>query len=101
MKSRPRLIDVPHQDDVFQENIDIHEGSTIDVTIEDVGPLTYEACSLKELRITIERYFEEIQNDEIEIEWDFDEDFDKENNYDSNAESDNDSDEDSDKTLCD
>ncbi|KAI5657930.1 hypothetical protein M9H77_26723 [Catharanthus roseus] len=68
MKSRPRLIDVPHQDDVFQENVDIHEGSIIDVTNKDVGPLVHEFRSSKELDIAVEIYFEEVQNDEIEIE---------------------------------
>ncbi|KAI5672081.1 hypothetical protein M9H77_12445 [Catharanthus roseus] len=68
VKSRSRLIDVPQQDDTFQENVDICDGLTIDMTIEDVGPLIHKSRSLEELDITVEIYFEEVQNDETEIE---------------------------------
>ncbi|KAI5681805.1 hypothetical protein M9H77_03033 [Catharanthus roseus] len=68
MKSQPHLIDVPHQDDVFQENVDIHNGSAIDVIIEDVGPLIHESRSSEELDIIVETYFDEVQIDETKIE---------------------------------
>ncbi|KAI5659572.1 hypothetical protein M9H77_28365 [Catharanthus roseus] len=52
-------------------------------------------------RDRVETYFEEVQNDKIEIEWDSDEedsdkDFDEETDKDSGSASDNDSDMDSD-----
>ncbi|KAI5683161.1 hypothetical protein M9H77_04389 [Catharanthus roseus] len=56
-KSRTHLIDVPHHDDVSQENVDIHKGSTIDVTIKNVGPLVHESRSSEELDIVVETYF--------------------------------------------
>ncbi|KAI5661346.1 hypothetical protein M9H77_20669 [Catharanthus roseus] len=59
VKSQPRLIDVPHQDDAFQENMDIHDCSAIDVMIEEVGPLVHESRSSEELDITVEAYSEE------------------------------------------
>ncbi|KAI5676390.1 hypothetical protein M9H77_07340 [Catharanthus roseus] len=49
VKSRLRLID----------NVDIHDGSAIDVTIEDVGPFVHESRSSEELDIASEMYFEE------------------------------------------
>ncbi|KAI5649504.1 hypothetical protein M9H77_35509 [Catharanthus roseus] len=101
MKSRPHLIDVPHQDDKFQENMDIHEGSTIDVMIEDVGPLVHESHLSEELDIAVETYFEEVKNDETEIEWDSDkgsnQGSDEETNEYSNIASSNNFDKDSNK----
>ncbi|KAI5666671.1 hypothetical protein M9H77_16524 [Catharanthus roseus] len=92
MKSRPRLIDVSYQDDVFQEKVDIHEGLAVDVTIEEVGPLVHESHSSEELDIAVETYFEEVKIDETKIEWDSDEDSNEEIGEDSDAASDNDSD---------
>ncbi|KAI5652879.1 hypothetical protein M9H77_30066 [Catharanthus roseus] len=89
--------DVLNQHDAFQENVDIHEGSVINVMIEDVGPLIHKPRSLKELDITVQTYFEEVQNDETEIEWGSDEDSDEETDEDSDAASGNDSDEDLDR----
>ncbi|KAI5664458.1 hypothetical protein M9H77_23781 [Catharanthus roseus] len=57
MKSRPRLIVDFHQDDVFQENVDIHEGSVIDVMIKDIELLGHESRSSEELDIIVETYF--------------------------------------------
>ncbi|KAI5656883.1 hypothetical protein M9H77_25676 [Catharanthus roseus] len=73
MKSRPRLIDFSYRDDAFQENVDIHKDSAIDVMIEDIRPLLHESCLAEDLDIAIDTYFEEVQNDETEIEWDSDE----------------------------
>ncbi|KAI5649359.1 hypothetical protein M9H77_35364 [Catharanthus roseus] len=89
--------DVPHQDDVFQGNEGIHEGSAIDVTIKDVGPLVHECRSSKLLDIAVLIYFEEVQNEETEIEWDSNEDSDEETKAYSNAAADNYFDEDSDR----
>ncbi|KAI5663750.1 hypothetical protein M9H77_23073 [Catharanthus roseus] len=61
MKSRTRLLDFPNQDDAFQENVDIHEDSAIDVMIEDVGPQVHYSRSLEELDIAIETYFEQVR----------------------------------------
>ncbi|KAI5664399.1 hypothetical protein M9H77_23722 [Catharanthus roseus] len=101
IKSQPHLIDVSYQDDAFKENMDIPEGSTIDVMIEYVGPLIHESRSLEELDIAVETYFEKEQNDETEIEWDSnedsDEDSDKETDEYSDTASSNDYDEDSDR----
>ncbi|KAI5652549.1 hypothetical protein M9H77_29736 [Catharanthus roseus] len=79
MKSPPQLIDVLVQDDAFQENEDVKEGSSIDAMIEDVGPLVHESCSSEELDIVVETYLvhEEAENDETEIKWDSDEDADE------------------------
>ncbi|KAI5682756.1 hypothetical protein M9H77_03984 [Catharanthus roseus] len=102
MKSRSRIIDVPIQVDAFQENVDVHEGSTIDMMIGDVGPLVHKSHLLEEFDIAIETYFEEVKNNETEIEWDSNEDSDKDAKEDSNDEFDNDSDEDpTHRTLCD
>ncbi|KAI5656800.1 hypothetical protein M9H77_25593 [Catharanthus roseus] len=87
MKYQPRVMD----------NVEIGEGPTIDALIEDVGPLVHYSRSLEELDIDVETYFEELQNDEIEIEWvsdeyskdcaddDTEEDFINENDEDSDT----------------
>ncbi|KAI5683026.1 hypothetical protein M9H77_04254 [Catharanthus roseus] len=56
-----------------------------------LGSLVHESCSSEELDIVVEIYFEEVKNDETEIEWDSDKEIDE----DSNTESDNDMDGDS------
>ncbi|KAI5680842.1 hypothetical protein M9H77_02069 [Catharanthus roseus] len=74
IKSQPRLIDISVQDDAFQENVDIDEASTLDVMIEDVGPLIYESHLWEEF--------------DIDREWD--------SHKDSKEDADDDCDEDSD-----
>ncbi|KAI5681180.1 hypothetical protein M9H77_02407 [Catharanthus roseus] len=67
--------------------------------IENVGPLVHDSLSSEESDINVETYFEELQNDEIEIEWDsnedFDEDVDDDPDEDSKKDADNDPDDDS------
>ncbi|KAI5662980.1 hypothetical protein M9H77_22303 [Catharanthus roseus] len=56
-----------------------------------------DSCLSKKLDIAFETYFEEIKNDETEIEWDSDkEDYDEDSNEETNVASNNDSNEDSD-----
>ncbi|KAI5666278.1 hypothetical protein M9H77_16131 [Catharanthus roseus] len=93
MKSQPRVIDFPVQDDSYQHNVDIGEGSTINAMIEDVETLVHDSCSSEELDIDIETYFEELQSNETENEWD--------SNEDPDEDADEDSDEDSDDDLID
>ncbi|KAI5675835.1 hypothetical protein M9H77_06785 [Catharanthus roseus] len=57
--------------------MEIHEPSTIDVKIEDIGPLVHESRSSEEVDIDVETYFEELQNDKTKIEWDSNEDSDE------------------------
>ncbi|KAI5671396.1 hypothetical protein M9H77_11760 [Catharanthus roseus] len=76
MKTRPQLLDISVLDDALE--VDVHEGSAIDVMIKDVGPLVRKSRMSEELVIAVKIYFEE----------DSDED--------ANDESDNDSEEDSD-----
>ncbi|KAI5664730.1 hypothetical protein M9H77_24053 [Catharanthus roseus] len=52
MKSRPRVIDAPSQDDALQENTNIDESSTIDAMIEDIGTLVHDSRSSEELEST-------------------------------------------------
>ncbi|KAI5671621.1 hypothetical protein M9H77_11985 [Catharanthus roseus] len=72
------LIDVPVQDNAFQENVDIVEGSTIDAMIKDVGMLVHDSRSSEELDID-----------------DSDEDFDGDTDNDLNEDADNDPNDDS------
>ncbi|KAI5676084.1 hypothetical protein M9H77_07034 [Catharanthus roseus] len=74
--------------------MDIGEGSTVDAMIEGMGMLVHDSRSSKELDIDIERYFEELQNDETKIEWDFDKDSDKDVDNDPDEDSDGDADDD-------
>lgn len=45
--------------------------------IEDIGPLVHESHTLKEFDFKVEKYFEEVENDETKIEQDYDEDSDE------------------------
>ncbi|KAI5677669.1 hypothetical protein M9H77_08619 [Catharanthus roseus] len=81
--------------------MDINEGSTIDAMIEDVGTLVRDSLSLKELDINFETYFEKLQNDETEIEWDSNEDSDKDADNDPDEDSDEDADDDPDDDSID
>ncbi|KAI5672886.1 hypothetical protein M9H77_13250 [Catharanthus roseus] len=101
MKSQPRVIDVLIQDNTFQENVDIGEGATINAMIEDIGPLVHDSRSPEELDIDVETYFEELQNDETEIQWDSDEDSNKDANNDPDEDSNEDADDDPDDDSID
>ncbi|KAI5676669.1 hypothetical protein M9H77_07619 [Catharanthus roseus] len=61
VKSGPCLIHVPHQDDAFQENVDIHNSSALYVMIEDVRLLVHESRLSEELDMAVETYFEEVK----------------------------------------
>ncbi|KAI5661838.1 hypothetical protein M9H77_21161 [Catharanthus roseus] len=45
MKYQPRVMDVPIQDDAFQENVDICKGLSIDALIEDIILLVHDSHS--------------------------------------------------------